>query len=417
MGYRRGTVSVDPIPVGVVLVETIPRRAEVVVGDREADKSPRAFPNVPAGEVPVVITKDGYAPWQKRVPVRPGLVTDVRQVRLFADNVEPVEVAPDVQIFAVSPNRRLIATVGAGRQFSIIDPEGTTILGPLTLRQEPEQLFWSPNSAAVLIQSSGETYEVAEVASRIGSRPLPALQGAHEVTWDYRIPSRLLVHARDASLRAYNILNNSSTVIDQKIVSFATSARSIFTLHVDGSIHVFTLQGAKNGVLPVKSQNAQGHLLVTPDGQLVIWQPQGPVELYRDDQLQKISDTAASVLWSPDGQTLLIQSDPISLYVYNVSDRRSTIPEHELRLVTRLSRPIINPVWFAGGQHILYQVGDEIIITETDTRDHAVSFTVDTVNHEAATPAVGEEGKDLFYLKNTEAGLRLVRRLLILEED
>ena len=110
---------------------------------------------------------------------------------------------------------------------------------------------------------------------------------------------------------------------------------------------------------------------------------------------------------------LLVQHDDTSLHIMNVYDERiSYIPLLDLHLVTRLSRPIRNPQWFAGGRHLIYQVDDEIMITEIDTRDQPLTYLVDTTNLGDANITVGAQGDIVFYLKKTAQAYRLVQAIL-----
>jgi hypothetical protein len=125
----------------------------------------------------------------------------------------------------------------------------------------------------------------------------------------------------------------------------------------------------------------------------------------------------AKIAWSPDEQLLLVQLDDTSLHVLNVFDERlGYLPLHELRLVTRLSRPIRNPQWFAGGRHLIYQVDDEILITEIDTRDHPLTYSVDTTNLGDANATVGLQGSIILYLKKTAESTRLTTAKLLADQ-
>src|SRR5688572_32086033 len=71
MGYRIGINAKDDLSVGVLLVETTPRRAQITVDDEDAGTTPQSVPNLPPGEVKVSLTKEGYIPWEKRLIIEP----------------------------------------------------------------------------------------------------------------------------------------------------------------------------------------------------------------------------------------------------------------------------------------------------------------------------------------------------------
>ncbi|MBI3255403.1 MAG: hypothetical protein HYZ63_00345 [Candidatus Andersenbacteria bacterium] len=77
-------------------------------------------------------------------------------------------------------------------------------------------------------------------------------------------------------------------------------------------------------------------------------------------------------------------------------------------LVLRLSRPFSQFAWYGGPHHIVYQADDEITITEMDTRDHAIQYTVDTTNTGHSIPTATADGQLIYYLKKTATGTALV---------
>ena len=101
------------------------------------------------------------------------------------------------------------------------------------------------------------------------------------------------------------------------------------------------------------------------------------------------------------------------MYVYNVADERhGSIPIGQQQLVVRLSRPIHDIQWFAGGGHLIFQVDDELVLAEIDTRDHVRTYTLDSTNLGESQTEVGEEGRQLFYLKNNGGSTALVSLML-----
>ncbi|MEX1997048.1 MAG: PEGA domain-containing protein [Candidatus Andersenbacteria bacterium] len=415
MGYRTVTSNVDPLPVGVVLVETYPRRATVVMNARELGKTPRAIPNVPAGNVHIQITKEGYISWQKNVPVNPGLITELRGIRLFAEQPELQVLGEGATLLALSPNRQLIAAYFQDGYIRFLDPEGQLLTGAIKTRAAPEALLWAPNNTNLLLRAANGTVDLIDItAANPLPRPLPALQGAHEILWDPRIPGRVLVHTSQEQLRVYNITTRTSSLIATNVQQFATSARQIYVVDNEGAIIIYNLQGGIVQTLPLKLSGPLQQLLVTPQGDVAFLLGNHTLSLLRDNEIVEISSQVVTAAWSPDGRMLLVQTDPMTLYVYNELDERAVVPLHELHLVIRLSRSINHVQWFAGGQHIFYQVADELIITEIDTRDHPLEHRVDTTNTGNAQAAVGEDGEAVIYLKRSGEDSRLVTMPLII---
>lgn len=413
MGYRTLATTVDPIPVGVVLLETFPRRATATVNDRDVGRTPRTVPNIAAGDVHITLRKEGYKSWEKTVVVKPGLATELRGVRLWLAERTPHVLVSGAERVSLSPNRQLVAVYFGNKTLQIFDQDGEPVSARANLRRSPQALLWAPDNATILLQNHDLSHDIFTLAAP--PRRALALTGAVALAWDPRIPGRLIVQSQSGTLRAYHTITQASSTIATRVTHFGLSSRHIYVVTSTGKINVYNLQGTFARTLPLVLAEPIERLLVTPEGRIAVVM-KGKLWVGRETGLVEVSTALDSVHWSPDGRTLLLQPDATSLYVYNEADERSAIPLQELQLVARLSRPIKSPQWFAGGAHVLYQVEDEIKIIEIDTRDHAIEEVVDTTNLGEAHPMVGEDGEVLFYLKR-EAGqtnvvaLRLVSNL------
>ncbi len=423
IGYRAQFNNVDPLPVGVILVETEPKGADVLVNGTLIGRSPEALPNLPKGNVTVTVKKEGYATWEKTVAVEPGHAVEMRDIRLFPTKPTVTTLKSEASLFSMAPNRILLAVVTKNNMLSIIDQNNAAIGRSLILKSIPKSLLWSPGSDNIIINNiDGSTFLVSVGRSNT-IEELPLLQSARDIVWDQKIPGRLLFANAKNQLIAYNIRGNGLLIIAKDASSFSTSSRHIFVLNRDNSIQAYTLQGDPVRTDLVAPTGRIAALFVTPQGAIAyrmaddsIW-----VNILSDDkrtsqpvESKLVSATSQSIGWSPDGQMIYVQTDANSLYVYNVSDERAITPLQELHLITRLSRPISSPQWFSGGRHLIYQVADEILITEIDTRDRPITYQMDTTNLGEANATVGHDGQSVYYFKKNESVRDLVQANLII---
>jgi len=414
LGYRTSLTSADPLPVGVLLIETEPAQAKIYIDGAYLGQSPRSLSR-PAGAVAIKIEKEGYTSWEKTVAIEPGRATEVRDVRLFPDTLAPATLASGVQSFSLSPSRRLLAVQLANNRFTVMDQAGETVVPSQPFLQRIEEYLWSPNSDALLIRTSGGTPWWYLPVAR-GGRIIPAsgAAGQRGAAWDPRIPGRLLSLDVKGTLDATVITAAGNVPLITNVSQFATSANHVYIISKAGQLAEYSLQGQAAGSAVALPPGAVAQLLITPQENIAVRLDSGEVWLLRDGRtFDKIAAGIIDASWSPSGKVLLLQSDASSLYVYNVNDKRTTLPVGELRLVQRLSRPITEPHWFAGSRHVVYQAGDSLWITEIDTRDHPVSFEVDTTNLGSAEAAVGEEGETIFYLKKVGKSTNLVAASLL----
>jgi hypothetical protein len=415
MGYRAGTSVADPQPIGVALIEAMPRGALVEVDGNVLGASPRSLTNLRSGPIQIKVSAPGYVSWEKRIDIEAGRATDIRDVLLFPEKPEITTLLTGVESTALSLNRRTLIALTSKGVAHIVDEIGTVLGTPVAVGANIESISWSPSNAHVLLRTRGAAYKVVEVTGRGQATALPELAGAAQVVWDPRLPNRLLYLTPQGALGALHTATRATTPLLSDVEAFALSGRSIVAAHSEGKAGRYTLQGelieefqlaAPGPVRRVAA--ATDHLAaIAGDGSVWLWQDGAAAH--------KIAETAISIEWSPSGEMLLVQPDPFSLQVYNVADERAPLALNTLQLVIRLSRAITHPQWFAGGRHVVYQVADEVHITEIDTRDHPISYQVDTTNLGAAQAQVGEDGDTLFYLKRENNQTNLVATRLIVE--
>ena len=418
MGYRVGIGLGDALPVGVLIIETEPRRAQITIDNKVVGATPRSVSNLPPGEVNISISKDGYVAWLKRLTIEPTIVTYLNSVRLFPAQPKNSIMLNNIDSFSLSPNRQLLAATTPNYKLHVIDEEGSPVISPLPTYIAGQELLWSPDSNRILLITDNTTSVINITDRAPRPRRLPALRQARQITWDPRIPGRLLAVSRAGDLFAYNIATDTTVRLASSVHTFATSSHNIYVVGASTrQIDIYNLQGQLARTLSWPGDQTIDQLLVTPSGHVAVqFNDKSLAVLDEEEKFQPVADNILRAGWSPDGQLLYIQVDETSLHVFNARDERlSYLPPGQLRLVLRLSRSLRSPQWFAGGHHLIYQVDDEIIITEVDTRDHPISYTVASTNLGNSQATVGQNGDIIFYLKRTGVATQLVATSLIVE--
>ena len=410
MGYRSKLLNSSNPSVGVLLVETTPRRAQISINDDHKGNTPRAITNITPGEIFLSLQKEGYLTWQKNIPITPTSVTNVTNVRLFPANIQNKLLSSNTRTFSLSPNRQLIAITGNDNTLQLIDDEGTTIMPAVSIQPNVEQTLWSPDSNYILLLTDNNISLIDIVNRKVKPTKLPVFSLLKQVVWDPRIPGRLLFLDAKEELKAYQINDNTTDLLARDVTTFSTSSRHIYIVSSTNIITISDLQGKIINSINLSDLNQISQLHITPSGHIAIQLQDNSLSFLEDNEkVLPIAQNVASTGWSPDGQMLFVQLGDSSLHVYNaLNERLPYIPFQNLQLIIRLSRQIRHPQWFAGGHHLLYQVDDEIIITEVDTRDHAISYTVDSTNTGDAQATVGHDGDVLFYLKHNNSLTELI---------
>lgn len=412
LGYRLNTSAIDPMPVSVLQIESQPTRATVHLNDTEQGQTPQTISAVVPGAHRVSVTKEGYETWAKNVTLEPGRATEFRDIRLFPTKPATTVIASNITSLTLSPNRKLVAAIDQKNTLHIYDEEGVAIGTPVFLNATPTQTLWSPDSANLLLTHRRGTSQVISLSTRPQIRTVRITPSATKnVAWDPRIPGRLLIINQAKELWAYNHVSDSAELLLSSVTALATTSRSIIVSQTDGSLSSLTLQGQHTARVNPNLPSPVTEILATPAGKVAL--RTGDSHVYyvnADDQITTVADTSEAAGWSPDGVLLYIQTTPNELVVWKTeTDQLRWLATSTLHLVTRLSRPLHDPQWFAGSRHLIYQVADEIHITEIDTRDRAIDYRLDTTNSGTSHATVGRDGQIIFYLKKEGSQTSLVR--------
>lgn len=416
IGYSYNFNKATAEPVGVILLDSKPRRAEIYVNEKKYSRTPDAVSGLPVGEYSTQVTLDGYRPWQKIVSVSAGRATELRDILLIPKDIPSTDLAENVSSFSLSPDRKLIAVAYANKKMEIIDSSGAQMLPPISFNQQVKSLLWSPGSDSVIARDTSDVYWLVDL-SRQNPLRVPISSTVTHMVWDMHVPGRILYTSLDGSLLAYQVRTDAVITIAAEVEYFAPTERLIYTVHTNGNLSAYTTQGQKTTVkLPVFEKKVAG-ILATPDSNIVYQLEDTSLWIQDGEQSTQISPVSKSSGWSPDGRLLFIQTDDYSLHVYNASAENISIPVSERYLIVRLTDRIVNPQWYAGSRHLIYQVKDELHIIEIDTRDHPIDETIASTNLGFADATVGKDGETIYYLARNDEVIRLKSSSLITSEN
>jgi hypothetical protein len=400
IGYRAPKTEGIVPSVGVLLVESFPKRAQVNVNNENVGTTPEDITSLRPGPINIKVTKDGYIPWEKNIDIEPNQVTYLDNIRLFKEQPTVTKLASQISQFSLAPSRKLLAVADINNSVQVIDIEGQTVLeATKTFALPIQRMLWSPASSHLLVFSGQDIYTL-NIFDETQGYNLLNFKKPKDIVWDPLIPDRLLIQTTKNDLIAYHITSGATSELAEDISSFAPSAKSIFTIK-ENKIAEISLLGHPVKDYTLDTQDSIEKILVTPTSNVALIFDSGNLAILTpEEHLLQIAEHVQRAGWSPDGQIIYYQTDPMSIHVYNAfNERLPYIPLHQSQLILRLSRPINEAQWFAGGHHLIYQTDDEIKITETDTRDYPVTFIVDSTDIGNCQCDVGTDGKNIFYLK------------------
>ncbi len=416
LSVREWLASPQPT-VGALVIRTSPRDARVSVDGVAADgRTPRGLGSVPAGSHVIRIEKPGYRPYEKRLDIVGGQVTDMLHVQLLPETPEEAVVRASVEDARFSPDGRSVL-VRTGATFSLLglsdalNDVGVSFQLPAGVNDLPG-VFWAPRSPVIALgteQSPGVFRGVALVDLRTAE--VRRIQGDQDVIgWTKTGPELLVLRSQDGDLLglppSWGSVRSGVRDREEHLASAVTNAaihpRGILVEQrhpsTGAQLVLLTGDGGREHVAP-RPKTLFSRLAVSSRGiiagvsaedlELHVFEPETP-------EWQILARGVRELAWSPDGEKLLYQESEFDAWVVNVAEERSVLPRGVPVLVNRISHPMRNLRWFPRSQHFLFQEQDIVRVAEIDPRGGHRIETLVSSNSGDSKPVTSEDGSVVY---------------------
>src|SRR5581483_4991244 len=270
MGYRWTALGGAP-QVGVLYIDTVPRGADIFINGQRVGSAPNAVSSLPAGPVQVEIRKAGYQPWHKNIFITPSTVTELRSVRLFPVTLVRQPLLPHLVSFADAPNQQTIAAITNDRAIHFLSgSEAVETIPAAHFKTQPEAVWWSTDNATLLMRNRAGAYYVLTTTPVLTMRSLPMLANASQVTWDPRVPDRIIFLGNNGTLNALTLSTGDVTILLDDVTMFSATSRAIVAARPQGQITILDLQGSVSQQLAVPSTEVITSLATTDAGLMAV---------------------------------------------------------------------------------------------------------------------------------------------------
>lgn len=198
-GYTFSTEDKKIVGTGIITITSIPDAASVFIDGHLTTATNATVPSLPPKEYTVRVVKEGFIPWEKKVTVREGLVTDLK-VTLFPaiPTIYPLTFA-GVKNPLLSPDESKLAyIVPTGKKagvwvWTLISDQPIAFARGAQPHQIAESrlidyseslLRWSPDSKQILATVGGNNYLLKDDGINSEPRDITPILTATLKTWD-----------------------------------------------------------------------------------------------------------------------------------------------------------------------------------------------------------------------------------------
>jgi len=435
LGRKISPISTQTGTVGTFLVRSIPGGASISVNKNIiSTKTPGAIQNLLPGNYDLELSKDGYKPWTKSLPISGTMITDVRDVRLIPEKIEEDVMRGNVVDFYLSPKRQILAVLEDSknnRRIRILPLRNfadTGIVADLVLnRQDKIQWFWSPDEdLAVLTLTSGKSSQNILLDLKTGKTNLLPEENVQIAGWisDFTGEKILKLKGEKAILSSFQ--NDGTETISESALQTSFSNAGFALLEKDETqnyvIRTFSSSGRETDKIypPDSTKDGINNIFLSPKGDIALLaQPNQKLFIWDNEERfwHEITDHAENVVWSPEGDKISWQESAFDLWAMNLHEKRSVLSPYIPELMARISTAIRKPIWYAGSHHLIFLERDNVNMIELDPRSGHRMESIISTNRGDGNLEIVENGDLIIAAVQHENQLVLSRFFMLTQPD
>ncbi len=407
------------MPTGGIFIKTNITGAKVFLNNALAKENSflshgALLNNVSQGSYTLRVEKEKYRPWQKKVEVTNGLVSEYRTIFLIPK--EPPETtifqitAPHMAITTIAPpiHNIAIATISENEDNQlflldtandIVTPSGIKHVFKTKLSPSGQKLLLKKTEKGItnwaIANTSKNTLRIsASIPSQISyltgeTIKMVTTRTSKAISFHPLDETKLYIQDSQNNLLLYDTVNQKTTFISSNVNSFYPTESGIFFLDKNGFLATSDFPGEEIRVLDNKGlflnnvpskfifssvNNALG--IIDQGGGFFIWSD-------ASSELRTLARDTTDALFSPDGTKLAFWNKQTIKTLWLKNDTQSPFEKAgEIKTIfkTNNKEEILDITWLDDNQHILSLTNKRIILSEIDSRGGISATTIIDVN-------------------------------------
>lgn len=387
LGYRVDFAHLKVVATGGIYVRALPEPLDVSIDNNLKNttgilSNSVFFQNLLPGFHQVSITKEGYYSYQKKLLVVGNQVAKLEHVTLFPKQTPFKLLAKNIQNSYLAPDgNTMLLTTPNGDDISFevmrLQDNQQHVLGLSLLGQTITSAQWSQDSSRVLINVANSYYLFQPFLTYPKLAFLSFLAGAKEPSFNPDAPSQFFF------IKNNNLYTSSKTLpLIKGVEAYQITNGAITYLASDGFLYTTDTLGG-----PITKASAEA-LAINPSSSYQLTDISGTLFLIQDQSLMLFNQTTKvfglfdtsvnSIALSPDGQKILYVGDHQISYS-PMSDIAN------IKTILNSLQQISNVNWL-NSDYLVFQLGNQIIISEIDTRGNVNTVTLPTIINQSTSP-------------------------------
>lgn len=345
---------------GAIYVKSIPRDTNIYINNELKKKKTPASISLPEASYKIRIEKDGFIPWSKNISIKEGYVTWENYIFLILEKRTKENITENgIKNYLISPSKNKIAYTDLNNNLWFIDINSNSHSKVYSSNNKTKLLGWDNKNEKVLVEDKG-IYLIISNDDTLKIKHIPGKISKIEISKDnndkvYALSENYLYTSSQDNLmiEEYNIIAFSQT---EKNIYYSKSQnkqnelwKASFDFRTKDKILT-----AKSPIIKIFPSDKERYAYTTKDNNLYLRQ---------NGETEKLYENVTFGKWSKEDKKLLYGTNQ-ELRVY-VAESNNPF-ENKNKIITRLSVPIENCVWFYNFNHVIYKTNNNIIFVGID---------------------------------------------------
>ncbi|MFA6422006.1 MAG: PEGA domain-containing protein [Candidatus Buchananbacteria bacterium] len=396
-GYRYNFEKGRVQKTGILILSTVPRKAEISLNGKvvENKTTPAEIKNVLPGDYEITINKEGYHPWNKKLPVYENSTTFAEKIILWRDDEPKIIKENSSKLWSYAPDKQQIALVDEKNGLYIFSLNDSSLKYLGTADKNTNQIIWSQNNKKIALangEGKDKFFDVYELSA--ADHKWQTISGYETISWPLNGNEDFIYGLNSEGIWSVNLKNNSKQLLADRedIDDFLIDSASLYLISKKQIIRQDLNNPAKKQAI-AQTERTGYKFLREENNKLILSDNLGNIAVIdKNNAFKPIEINAKNIEWR--NSNIFLYYNDFEIAIVNLEKDKKTI-------ITRVSRQISMAIWHDQGRDIIYSSGNNINIIEIDDRElrNIVSLTDNTRADFLATSA---NGKTLYFSGATD---------------
>ena len=432
-GYRWNMKEKKIIQTGALILQSTPSNADIYLNAKlqkkqslpmiESLKNFIGFNGIAPGECEILLSKNGYYSWTKKLKIEPGLITKAENIVLLPENPRAINlISRKTQNFIFSPDKKTAVYKISGIEnngiwtVNLENKTETQIVFNNNINFESAQnyfdLKWDYSSQKFLFAAANKNKKELFIADIKKPNKLISLSGIispnikfKNIEWHPHNNNKFF-YLKNGDLWEINYLDKTLNNLNIKnVLGWTVGKNAIYWIQEPTGIFYKSNLDGKNkkqmtiNHLPDISEKTIEKIIVSDEEKFAIMYSSGELYFINGENMPiLIGEKISGAEFSNNSEKLLFYSEN-EIFVLWIKNKEA-IPKRkkgEKELITRSNKKITQTLWHSDFEHIFFTSGNKIKFIELDNRDKRNVIDFIETNTENQNFFLNQENKKLYF--------------------